>query len=666
MLIVILLKLLELNKIEFILFSVGFSSAFLMFTGLLTNELGYLLGLENPLTTANLMIVLNVFIVMFEALIFLFDSKFSYFFTAKMMFSLSPLQFLLIIALPILGIGGAITTSVYANSFLALLLIITISLTFAIGISCRKIKVPNIYPIIVFAVAISLLLSASFLSRYLISFASDNPVEHYLFRVTKTNGYWNQSLFGYDISYGRTNSMLSVTVLPTIYSLLLNMDDTWVMKILYPTLLAMIPLGLYVFWQKSVGYKRAFIAAFLLMADFTFYSEMLGLCRQIVAELFVVLLLMTIFDSTIDKTKRKLCLLTFIFGLVVSHYAIAIIFSFFISSALILLIITKRLNRKITLGTVIYLNVLMFLWYIYTSNATTFNSFITYGEYVYAQLGEFFSLESRGSMVLRGLGLEPPPTIWNGFSRVFFYVTELFIIIGFIGLIKNKRNLYLKVGEEHSILITISVTFLIILIVVPGLARTMNMTRFYHFILFFIAPLFILGIENILQWTTKRRKELYVSVLAIIVLVPYFLFQSGFIYEIVKIRSYSLPLSSYRMDLLFLNSRGYFAECDVHAALWLSKYHNINNNSLTVYADYSSIRNLLINYGMIYRGNLKILLNATDLSVKGIIYFNGANMIEGLFPGSSLSNITDYADVFHSSNIIYTNSISEILQFVEP
>lgn len=660
-LIVILLDLVELNKIEFILFSVGFSCIFLMFAGLLTNEIGYLLGINNPLTTTNLMVVLNSCVVMFEALIFLFRDNFSNIFSKKLMLSLHFLPFLLVVGLPILSIAGGITTYMHSNNSLVLLLPLAISLTFIVGISYTKIT-PKIYFIIIFAIAISLLLCPSLISKYLTSFASDNPIEHYLFKVTKTNGYWNHSLFGYDISYGRVNSMLSVTVLPEIYSLLLNMDDTWIMKIFYPILFSLVPIALYNFWQKSCGYKRAFIAAFLLMADFTFYSEMLGLCRQIVAEVFTALLLITMFHPRMNKAKRIICFMAFSAALVVSHYAVAEIFSFFISLALILFFITKQ-PRKITVGMVVFLNVLMFLWYVYISNAATFNSFISYGEHVYAQLTDFFSLESRGSMVLRGLGLEPPPTIWNAFSRAFVYITELFIMIGFIGLIANKKNFHLRIEKEYFVFIIISVMFLIMLIVTPGLARTMNMTRFYHILLFFIAPLFTLGIENVLQLVIKRRKELYVSILAGVVLVPYFLFQSGFVYEIVKVSSYSLPLSSYRMDPVFLISRGYFTECDIYSALWLSRYNNVDD--LSVYADYYSIPNVLTNYGMIYRGNLKILLNNTNLSTDSVVYFNKVNIVDGFIQGESLLNITSYVNIFNSSNKIYSNGVSEILKTAE-
>ncbi|MEM3378387.1 MAG: DUF2206 domain-containing protein [Candidatus Bathyarchaeia archaeon] len=661
MLIVILLDLIEINKTEFILFSVGFSCIFLMFIGFLTNEIGYLLCINNPLTKMNLIIVLNSFVVMFEALIFLFRAKFSNIFSKKTMLQLRSLSFLLVIGIPILSIAGGMTTYISASNFLVLLLTIAISLIFIVGINYTKIT-PKVYVVFVFAIAISLLLCPSLISKYLTSFASDNPIEHYLFKVTKTNEYWNSSLYGYDTSYGRVNAMLSVTILPTIYSSLLNLDDTWVMKIFYPILFSFVPVALYNFWQMRIGHKKAFIAAFLLMADFTFYSEMLGLCRQIVAELFFALLLITIFHPRMRQTERFICFMAFSGGLIFSHYALAEIFSFFISLALILFFIKSK-PIKITVATVVFFNVLLFLWYIYISNAATFNSFIFFGQHVYVQLTDFFNLESRGSMVLRGLGLEPPPTIWNAVGRAFVYITELFILIGFIALITNKKNSHLKIEKEYFVFIVLSVLFLIMLIVVPGLARTMNMTRFYHILLFFIAPLFALGIEKLLQILIKRRKDLYISILAGVILVPYFLFQSGFVYEIVKVRSHSLPLSSYRMDPVFLISRGYFTEFDIYSALWLSRYNDIDD--LSVYADSYSIFNLLTNYGMIYRDNMKILLNNTNLLSNSVVYFNNVNMFNGFIQEGSLINITRCEDIFYSSNKIYSNGASEILKTVE-
>jgi uncharacterized membrane protein len=99
----------------------------------------------------------------------------------------------------------------------------------------------------------------------------------------------------------------------------------------------------------------------------------------------------------------------------------------------------------------------------------------------------------------------------------------------------------------------------------------MNATRFYHIALFLLAPFFILGGESIwlgisaLYQKLKRKASLVTMTednqaclrfLTLAVLIPYFLFTSGFIFEVTghevtdRIDSpYSIALSSHRVDV---------------------------------------------------------------------------------------------------------------------
>ena len=79
-----------------------------------------------------------------------------------------------------------------------------------------------------------------------------------------------------DLVFGRYNAMLSITVLPTVYSNMLGMSLTWVYKIIYPLIFALVPVGLYLLWKPYIGKKFAFFSAFLFMADITFFTELTG------------------------------------------------------------------------------------------------------------------------------------------------------------------------------------------------------------------------------------------------------------------------------------------------------------------------------------------------------------------------------------------------------
>jgi uncharacterized membrane protein len=644
-----LLKLDELDRVETFLFSVGLSVAFLMLTGLLINESSVLLDISRPLSLLPLMLILNGFILVGGILACLRSDSVKLWEAKTLELHLLTL---VLTGLPILSIVGAMWVNAFANNVILLFMLLAISALFVITVVSKKLISPKLYPIVLFIIAISLLYHSSLVSNYLVAFGSDVPVEYFVFKTTQNNAYWSlTNPFG-DVEYDRIHSMLSVTILPTIYSSLLNIDSTWVFKIVSPLIFSFVPLGLYQVWTGYMGKKYAFISTFPFMAYATFYNEMLGLNRQMIAELFFVLLLLVVLNKKMRQLSKMACFIIFSFGLVTSHYGVSEVFLFFISLIFVSLVLVKRPSRNITANMVVFFFVTMFAWYIYTSGSAVFNCLLGFGDYVYSQLGEFFNPAARGQTVLRGLGLESPPTIWNAISRTFAYAMQFLIVIGFFGLVTKRKKS--RLDNEHFAFSCVAVAFLAALILVPGLANTMNMTRFYHVLLFFLAPLCVIGAEFIVELMFKREKEFAVSALLLIVLVPYFLFQTGFVYEITGTQSWSLPLSKHRMDAVFLNFYiGYSDECNVYGALWMSK--NVDIKTSRIYADDRSLGNVLISYGMICRTNTEVLSNVTKLSEKSNIYLSRLNVVNNVVIGIDLWNTTSILQVFNFTNLVYSN-----------
>jgi len=204
-----------------------------------------------------------------------------------------------------------------------------------------------------------------------------------------------------------------------------------------------------------------------------------------------------------------------------------------------------------------------------------------------------------------------------------------------------------------------AIAFLGALIAVPGLANMMNMTRFYHILLFFLAPLCVLGGEVLAKLVSRRRTELGASVLLLIVLVPYFLFQTGFVYEITGTQSWSVPLSEYRMNRLnLIRSYGYIDEQSVFGAQWMSK--NIDIRHVQIYADRSSVFPL-ISYGMIYGGDINTLSNTTIVAPDEILYLSQLNVIYGKILGKNyVWNSSEFFPLLNNMNKVYSNGGCEI------
>jgi len=640
---------------ETVLFSVGLSVASLIIIGIFVNEIFFIFNVPRPLSLTPLLFTLNIFVSTCMIIACLRDKNGTW----RINLSLKQIfvsSFLLCV--PTLSVIGAMMSGAYEDNTVLLFTLMIIASIFVILTISRKTFFTKLYPFVVFIIAVSLICHSILISDELIHFGSDVPGEVFTQKIVEKNAYWNPiNPYPGDQSVGRTYAMLSVTLLPTIYSILLNMNSLLVFKLLFSILFAFVPLGLFNLWKNFVGEKFAFISAFFFMSFQSFYSELLGLNKQMLGELFLVLLLTLILKGEKGRNKKTIGYLIFSFALVVSHYALAEIFLFFILSVLIIWIVLRKQSKCITLSLVLYFFVIMFVWYLFTSSSSVYDSFLTFGERVHNELGDFFNLQSREPEILRGLGLEKPPTVWNLISRVFAYLTEAFIVIGFISLILKRSKIYLN--KEYFTFNVISMFFLGALIAIPGLSSTMNMTRFYHVLLFFIAPLCVIGAESIIEFLAKHKDLLKTTILLLIVLVPYFLFQTGFIYELTDSPSWSVSLSKHRTSQADLYRRfGYIDAYCISGAEWLS--YSISLRHTSIYADEWARRNELRAYGVIYVGYVELLSNVTQVKKRDIVYLNPSNTIEGtIIRGKYKWNITDLQSI-RDCYKIYSNGGSEI------
>lgn len=643
-----LLKLEDLTTIEYILFSVGFSITFLMLSGLIINEFGYLFGLNFPLATLPLSLFINTLILVGAAVAHIRQGKIKQPTTTEGT-RFSP-ALLLLTLIPLLSIVGIYFVNTTGNNSILLVMIVAIALL--VSVSAFFEKSTNFYIFAIFMIAIALLFHVSLLSNYIVPFGSDSPAELYVFRTTQLNSHWNHVFaFPTDEGLGRFNAMLSITVLPTVYSNIIGMDGTWIFKIVYPLIFALVPIALYQLWQTYIGKKFAFLAAFLFVAQLTFFTEMIALNRQIIAELFFVLLFLLLLNKKIPIQGKFFGFAIFSFGLIFSHYAMAQIFLFFILVAWgTSVFYLKKPSLNLKLSMIIFMFVAMFAWYLYTSGAVVFDSFMSFTGYVSGQLGGFFNPASRGQTVLTGLGLVQSPSLLNTISRGFAYLTELFIIAGVIALVRKKTRFAFE--RDYTVFSLVAVAFLALITVVPGLANTLSMTRFYHILLVFLAPFCIIGIWAFVQFIQKRENKVLVSLLAVLILVPYFLFQTNFVYEVAGADSWSMPLSGYRMDpLRFYGEDGYIDSYSVYGAQWLSKNVPARWN---IVAD-NGLFTSLTAYGLVYRGYVSGIDDYVVLSSGQFVYLSYISIgYEQLMWNGSLPRLVNQTDV------IYCNGGSEV------
>jgi uncharacterized membrane protein len=645
----------ELDNLESFLFSIGLSIAFLFIIGLLLNSFGPSIGISHPLSLVPLTIAISAITVLFAFLSYARNKRVVFPFSNSLKI---PISILPLAVPPILSIAGAYLVNISGNSSILLLMIIAIAAISVTSILFQKRQLSKVYPLILLTVSIALLFHFTLISGYV--HGADVHLEYYVFRITQNSSYWDPNIsFGTTfraLDTSRMNNMLSITVLPTIYSNLLNLDATWTLKVVFPLVFSFLPLGLYVLFQQYFEKRIAFVSVLLVMFGMSFL-EITTLARQMIGEVFFVLLLIVLLDKKMKPTFQKTCFAIFGFALVTSHYAMALIFLFLVVVSWLLIFGLRKRSSTIFKPSLIALFFsTMFLWYIYTSWSASFSSIEVFSRNIFSSLGEFFNPSSRGSQVLIGIGLQEATSIWQMASRFFAYATEAFIVIGLFAVVSKKTEK--KFEDEFVALLILSGAILAMCILLPQFALSLQMTRFLHITLLILAPMFFLGCETFTRLVLKRKNKLLI-LLVLSILIPYFLFQTNFVYEITRQESWSVPLSLSRMGLRpYTIEFCYVQEQDVFGATWLSK--NLNTKTTMIYADGPSVMNVLTSYGMIERDigvKVEIISNATNVVSNGTIFLSKINVVNGVF---ELSNLSDISPILSHTNAVYVNGGSEI------
>jgi uncharacterized membrane protein len=298
------------GSVKSLLYAVGLSVSSVMFLGFLMNMILPGIGISTPISTQPLMIVLTLYVIILSIFSYIRDKDFKG--TSKIDTSaLHSPAFYFLCLIPFLAVFGSYSMNIYNNNFLSMLLIGMIGLTLLLVVFDKISR--KFYLFTVWIISISLLYMSSLISPYVWGWDIQN--EYYLANLVINYSYWNFTL---PDAY---NSMLSIVMLAPVYSLYTNLTLDYVFKIISPFIFSLVPLGLYhIFKIQTDDSKIAFMAVFLFISFNTFYIELLSLTREMMAELFLVLLLLLILDRRI-RPNLVVLMAFFSMGLVVSHYS---------------------------------------------------------------------------------------------------------------------------------------------------------------------------------------------------------------------------------------------------------------------------------------------------------------------------------------------------------
>jgi uncharacterized membrane protein len=655
----------QLGLVNTVLLSVGLSVSFDMFLGLFANFALPLVGIGRPLDEIPLLIVFNLSLILILLASQLRETKSG--FDPRSIFSVRTLLFA--VFLPVLGIAGSVYAATSNNGLLLLALDLAIIIVLCLSILGSKFS--KFFALIIIVIAVALLFRGFFLSRYFWGY--DEFTEYYVFTHLNSSGYWNQSLSWSQNVLGnrellKANSMLSVTILPQVYSQTLGIDPTSTFKLLYPLIAVFILLGLYSLYCTQLSKIEAFLSVFF------FISVVLGIGglgpdKQIVAIFFYVLIFFLFFNKELVSWGKYALLIVFGASIVVSHYTVSYLLIFlifmvwFVFFALKIRAGTRAKPRRISLVVCILFLVMAFSWYIFVSGSGPFNDFVKVLNNIYSNFAtDFFNPSSRTSMVLTGVGLESAPSPLHQIGRYVFFIAEALIILGLFKLIIQRKKL--KFDPEFMALIVFNFSILVMTIVVPLLAGSIGEQRFYEIACVFLSPMAILGIKAVSEIGQKLWKRSTFIGLALIVLVVFFMFQSEFVYAITGNVTYTVEMSMYNPDINSLYGQ-FVWQGDVVGGQWLSHYTAASEKSTVfsdVYSDALYSTTVLTAFCGFNGGSIQLLSNTTlSLQSGSDIYLGLLNIHLGIMDGEYYQfRTTDVSTLLNSTDKVYSNGYCEI------
>ena len=654
----------DLTNSEKMLFVVCLNLAFLMLIGLVVNMIGPSMGFSNPLSTDLLVFALSLVLL---PLSLAGGSGFA-FETGKKR-SRSLFFAVLFAFLLILGFIGIMALNYYGTNIFLLLVLGLIGVTVCAAFLKKALLPSYALPLLLLVFSVILLFFVSNDTAIYTSFLTgkgDQWIEFYAFKSTSDMSQWvltatsspsTPSLFP-------TYSMLSVTILPTIFERITGVTGVWVFKLLYPAIVCFMGIGTYVLYRTQTSSKVAFLAAFFFLA--VSVGKGWGSDKQLVAQLFFAALFFLLLKKGLPRLKRNFLFLIFSFGLVVSHYSLAYLFMIITVIAWFFLWFRNYARTgsfsfdqiEIPFDLVIIYLTIAFSWYAFVNASEALYQILDTISTVMTSFGQFFNIGSRGTALI-GLGVVQTPTVLHQISAGFFFLTEFLIVFGFLWIFFKDR---MNFAFEYRLFAAISVAIIVANLMFPRLADTFLMSRFYQTTLIILAPLAMIGGKVILNRIPrlKIKKKLVYPILAILIFVPFFLFQTGFTYEVAGVENEALTLDLGRWD----NFKLYYFIVDgrdVAGATWLSEHTNVSN--IILFADYRAQQSSLTAYGMIGRGQIALLLNETNPIVTNdqFIFLRPVNVNEGLIDGfDAVFNSSKLSPIIKNAPKVYSSGGCEI------
>jgi len=699
------LRLHELSVTEGFFYTVGLSVATIMLTGLFMNTV-YVHGITStPLALVPFIATMSGVVLALCVVSYSRDRDYSRSTTINTQVALSPVTLGLLL-LPFMGVFGAYLFNARGTSVGTVLVLLAVA---ALILLCGFTSyVPKRYhSLAIGAIALALLLHNALITNYLWGF--DIQIENFVAQTVVSNGFWGTAAnFSYNAM--NLNAMLSITMLAPLLSIATGMSVAWVLKLIFPLLFAMVPLGLYALYEKQTSPRIALFGVFFFMVTFSFYTELLTMAREEIAELFFVALLLLLVDKQMRRTPRFFLFGLFGFSLIVSHYALTYIFLFcFILAWLMLLVVSRfdmraltervarardpdravprfrrprrlRSNTSISAVFVVGFTLIAAVWYRFANNSEPFDTLARIVARTFAFFGtrgpnvQLSGATNTSTMPLPTTGSLAGAGLTTGLQSILAYklplhqVTEyLFIIalimalVGFLFALKERSRL--KFSNEYLAFSAAMLIVLYLCLTQPLFAASLNLSRFVQIAQIVLSVFLVTGLAGVFN-VVKRRSTKIASQGTIsppfkalaCFMVVLFLFNAGLVYKVAGELNDSPTLIALDTSVDFAK----FTDQEMVAAKWIGTNASggtIGTDSFRCYAVYTfdPVQTRMLPSGG-YWANLK----PGSYIYLGTFNVQSGKLVVGLNTLTSLPVELDSRYYVGGSSNIYSNGYAQV------
>jgi uncharacterized membrane protein len=290
-------------------------------------------------------------------------------------------------------------------------------------------------------------------------------------------------------------------------------DMATVYKWILPMFLIAVPIVLYQVFKAQIGNNKAWYAAMFFMIVPVYNLEIAQIAKMMAAEFFFALLILAMVSKLKPYQKSFAMTLTLLLT-ILSHYTVGLAALVYLLGILIVRVVTGKLKWQLLGQRRIPVLIMAVVLLIGLVTGYAYYSYADNGEIVQTIMGvgtaysgitvqriqegaienNQIYLNSQPPLVRTGIGFDFfEVNAWGKAFRVVQYLTQLAIVVGAVWLLFKHRQY--NFSAEFVAGIGCSFLLLACCVFIPSFSSTINMTRFYHLSLFFLAPMFVIGFD---------------------------------------------------------------------------------------------------------------------------------------------------------------------------